>query len=146
MACDDRYLYTSPWFYLFIFTIILFIMFIIIIENDGGFKSGTGIPTWIWMMFLFIILFLFVSFVLYYYHIKNIPCDVVSVNPIMPITPIQAPVYQQINIPVYAEVTPCSVPTINLVEEEVIYEEDTTIYRYTDADVVIPFSALNPFV
>lgn len=138
MACDDRYLYTSPWFYLFLLALILFIVFIIVIENHDEFKTG-GIPTWVWMIFIFILLFLFVSFILYYYHIKNYQCPVVEQQ-------IQQVQLQPL-IPHYVhEDEPCSIPTSNLVEERIYQHEDMTVYQYTDADVAIPFSALNPYV
>lgn len=149
MACDDRYLYTSPWFFLFLMTILLFITFVIVIENNGQFKNGNDIPSWLWMMFIFIILFLFVSFILYYYHIKNFKCpDIVT-----PITQIQPIMHYPVYTPVhyqepYLHESPCSLSynQSNLVEQEIITNAESTTYKYTDTDISIPLSALNPFV
>lgn len=138
MACD----YLNAWFYLFLFTIILFIIFIMVIENNQNFKDGNGIPMWTWFLFVLMIMFLFISFILYYY-VKQ--CNLIQplIQPaIQQVTPlnIEYEQYEQ-----YHEVIePCSIST-NLVEQEIIYEEEETIYKYTSLDN-IPFSALNPFV
>lgn len=144
--CDDSYLYTSPWFYLFLLTLILFFIFIIVIENDSNFKNGTSTPMWLWLVFVFLILFLFISFILYYYHVKNYDCFIPF---------IEQPLYE--NVPIHLSAEPCSIPVGNgplehYVREEIYehYDEhidkNITIYKYTDADVNIPFNALNPYI
>ncbi len=122
MNCPDNYLYTSPWFFLFLFTIVLLIVFIIAVEWHG-FNSVA--PIWIVVIFVFLILFLFISFILYYYHTKNYQCDVVYTLPqqIIPIQEIQVPIQ-------YEE---CSVPLP--IENKIIYNCNTSI----------PLSDLSPF-
>ncbi len=148
MACD----YLNAWFYLFLFTVILFIIFIMVTENNQSFKDGTGMPSWVWFLFVLMIIFLFISFILYYY-VKQ--CNIVQPVPVQP-APAQPLPVQAINIQYpqyqyeviehheYPQYEPCAIP-IDLVEQEIIYEEDETIYKYTSLDN-IPFSALNPFV
>ncbi len=139
MACDDNYLYTSPWFYLFLLTLILFLIFIILIENDDNLKNGMGTPMWIWLMFIFLIIVLFGSFILYYYHVKNYEC-----------LPVVKPLYYEtvpFALPMHLSEEPCSIPVYeeHYVKEEIYYDNDITTYQFTDADVNIPFNALNPF-
>lgn len=179
MTCDDDYLYTSPWFYLFLLTIILFIIFIIVVENTGNFQTQntttsttnttvpttTFIPIWVWVIFILMMIFLFMSFILYYYHLKNYICPINAMD-IIPANGgslIPAPTYHIYNQlpaipPVYnpcpltdqchQECKPCSLPDIPVKEVTCaanINGNVLTIHQYTDADVSIPLSALNPF-
>jgi len=123
MSCDNIPYYLKPYFWLLIFSIILFLVLIVIVESTS-FTTNSTTSVGIWLLFLFIILFLIMSYVWYYY-------DKVKICPIY----IQTPAIQQIVEPVLIHKEPCSLVNVYESEEVITYIEDD----------YLPLSALNPY-
>lgn len=118
MACNTYY--SEPYFWFLIVSIILFIIFIALVETrpmTTGFMSAG-----LWVLFLFIILFFIISLVWYYY-------DCVSFR-----QPVLQPIYQPLQ-PIQPQ------PIQPIIE---IIENECSVYE--PMDEYIPLSALNPLL
>ena len=128
------------YFWLFVFSIILFIVFIAVVETNSSFTSGNALPFWVWLIFLFFLIFLFVSIILYYYYRSKCVDDCVEEVPcyrLEQLCGMQMPEPIETIEDVYVK-EPCK-PKCNTgckkSKYRELYEED-----------VIPFEMLNPFV
>jgi hypothetical protein len=66
----NRPFYIQPWAWFLFVGIILFVVFICVIELNGHVNTNEPIPEWVFFIFIFIVIFLFISFLMYYWH-KN---------------------------------------------------------------------------
>ena len=96
----------SPWIWFFVVCLILFVVFIIVVELHG---DQTDMHNWVWILLVFIILFFAISICLYLYYYKT---TIVTDTIVQPITMIQQPFtnlinscYNPCNTPIH---TPCN--------------------------------------
>src|SRR5436853_3903749 len=76
---NTDYLY-QLYFWFFVISIILFLVFVIVVEVNNDFiKQGT-IPGWVWLIFALFLIFLFVAVILYYFSYTPKPVVVKQVT------------------------------------------------------------------
>ncbi len=130
MVCTPYYL--RPYFWLIFLTMILFLIFIVIIETNKSFTSTGQISIGLWVLFLFIILFLITSFIWYYYDSLN-KCEVIlTVEPIQYKMPIEE--HNVYRVPI--EEPECTLDMHYDNPEKISFIEDD----------YIPLTSLNPFI
>lgn len=127
MACNTPY-YLRPYFWLIFLTMILFLIFIVIIETNKSFTSTGYVSAGMWVLFFFIILFLITSFIWYYYDSLN-SCDLPQLQ--LPQEP--QGVYR---VPIEEPQPECTLD---------MYYDDPEKISYIEDDY-IPLTSLNPFI
>lgn len=133
MACNTPY-YLRPYFWLIFLTMILFLIFIVIIETNKSFTSTGYVSAGMWVLFFFIILFLITSFIWYYYDSLN-SCDL------------------QIPLPQYVQ-SENALLDVGFNNVQISQEPECTLDMYYDdpekisyiEDDYIPLTSLNPFI
>ena len=65
---------TRYYFWFLIFAIVLFIVFIAVVETSSDFHNNGSLEWWVWLIFAFAITFLFISIVMYYFQYANTYC------------------------------------------------------------------------
>ena len=134
----------QPWIWLLFLSIILFIVFIIVIETynipsnttNTTTLDSTLIPNWIWLIFLFMLVLLFISFIWYYYS-SNL-CYTPPIPQPIPQPIIQNPcdnIYPCDNYPCDV-ITPCDIQ---------YNTGNYQIFNFDNTEDEIPLSCLNPF-
>jgi hypothetical protein len=89
----------SPWIWFFVVCIILFIVFIVVVELHS---DKSDMHNWIWILFLFIIIFFAISIFLYLYFRSPVTVALPLIPPVISYTaPCAIP---------YTPIVPCNVP------------------------------------
>jgi hypothetical protein len=127
MSCDNYY--SRPYFWLLMLTIILFLIFIVVIETNQSFTNFGIMSTSSWVL-LIIIIIIFITCLIWYYYDSLKPC---------PVTYVVSNVQQLTNTPMqevyeHREEKHCSL--------EEVYDEPKISFI---EDEYLPLSALNPF-